>query len=251
MTALAHATPIASLRARQVSLRESPKSPWPQCIEQSQLFADIPVTDRAEILSAAQLRKFPSCQTIYFAGDTIREILFLTEGSVKITQIDEIGREAILRILGPGDLVGRSAVGKPGKHLSEVLTRQDCAGLVWSLAEFEALSNRFPTIRRNTIQILERHLDGLEIRFHEICTTKVSRRLARELMRLTGLIGTRNNTAVSISISREELAQLTATTIFTVSRLLSRWERKGIVGLKRLSVEVINPKSLASIAELE
>ncbi|PYU53968.1 MAG: hypothetical protein DMG55_33045, partial [Acidobacteria bacterium] len=77
-----------------------------QCAELSKLFESIPRADSAIIVSAARVTKFTRRQTIFFAGDAIKEIVLLTEGSVKVTQLGENGSAVILRLEGPGQIVG-------------------------------------------------------------------------------------------------------------------------------------------------
>jgi CRP/FNR family transcriptional regulator, nitrogen oxide reductase regulator len=88
----------------------------------------------------------------------------------------------------------------------------------------------------------------MEDRFREISTECVPSRLSRQIMRLMNQVGRRENGAVQIDISREELAQLIGTTIYTVSRLLSEWDRKGIVKAGRGGVSVQNLKELEHLS---
>src|SRR5207302_420060 len=76
---------------------------------------------------------------------------------------------------------------------------------------------------------LEHQLDDLDTRFREISTEKVASRLCSLLVRLAKQVGTKTEGHTHIYLSRQELAQLTGTTLFTVSRLLCRWETQGIV----------------------
>jgi CRP-like cAMP-binding protein len=57
--------------------------------------------------------------------------------------------------------------------------------------------------------------------------------------------------ALEINLSQEELAQMTATTMFTVSRLLSSWAKQGIVTLRRQAILVRSPIGLLGISELK
>ena len=126
-----------------------------------------------------------------------------------------------------------------------------CKALVWEVAAFEALSERFPTLRRNTMRILAKCLNELEARFCEVSTKKVAQRLASELARMLPKGGNKVGEDVEINLSREELAQMTATTLFTVSRQLSEWEQLGIVSLRRLGVVVRDPLALTTLSEFK
>ena len=92
---------------------------------------------------------------------------------------------------------------------------------------------------------------ALEERFREVSTEKVAARLSHEMVRLLNQVGHRVNGGVQIYLSREELAQLIGTTLFTVSRLLSDWDEQGIVSARRESVIVKNLEALVELSERE
>ena len=72
--------------------------------------------------------------------------------------------------------------------------------------------------------------------------------MARQLVRLLERIGRPVNGTVEIGISREELAQMTGTTLFTVSRLFSAWEARGLVRPRREAVTICDIQSLRAIS---
>src|ERR1035437_2705303 len=89
----------------------------------------------------------------------------------------------------------------------------------------------------------------IQERFREVATERVAPRVARQLVRLLDKIGRRVEDGVEISLSREELAQMTGTTLFTVSRLLSAWEERGIVKPRREGVTICDVPALNAISE--
>jgi CRP-like cAMP-binding protein len=219
------------------------------------LFSGIPLADCIRIVSSSQDRRFARRQTIFFEGDSIRQVVLLTSGCVKITQFGANGQEVILRLHGPGEIVGALGVSpcrvKCEEHCSTARMVQASTALVWEATQFEAVCERFPLLRRNTAHVLERRLRELEERFREISTEKVSPRLSSELVRLSRQMGRPANGNVEISLSRRELAQLTGTTLFTVSRLLCQWEVRGIVSAKREAVLVRDIPALVDLSQEE
>jgi CRP-like cAMP-binding protein len=99
------------------------------------------------------------------------------------------------------------------------------------------------------VQVLGDHLMELEERFREVATERVGSRVARQLLRLQEQIGRPVHGVIEIGLSRHELAQMTGTTLFTVSRLLSAWESCGIVSARRESVTICDVESLRAISE--
>ena len=123
--------------------------------------------------------------------------------------------------------------------------------LVWDAAVFETLSQRSVQLGCNIMNILCQQLHELEERFREISTETVAVRLSHQLVRLLNQVGRLVNGRVEIRLSREELAQLTGTTLFTVSRLLSDWNQRGIVSTGREAVAVRNFQALAELGQIE
>jgi CRP-like cAMP-binding protein len=215
------------------------------------LFSNISSADYTKIVSVAHQKDFHRRQTIFLEGDPVRQILVLTSGCAKITQLGQNGTEVILRLNGPGDVVGVFGDCSGVNHRSTARSLQLSTALIWEAAVFEGLMDRFPILRRNTVRILGERLLELEERFREVCTEKVASRLSSQIIRLLDQVGRRVNGTIEISLSREELAQLTGTTLFTVSRLLSEWEQRGILVTRRKAVSVRNFQALEELSESE
>jgi len=109
----------------------------------------------------------------------------------------------------------------------------------------------YPAIRRKVNSILASQLCELEERFREVATEKAAKRLALLLLRLIKRVGTPQAGGIQISLSREELAQMTGTTLFTISRILSRWAEKGAILPRREAVLIPDPGRLEAIGNEE
>ena len=103
---------------------------------------------------------------------------------------------------------------------------------------------RYPQIGRNLSQMLVRRLQELEERFRVVATERVARRLALALLGLLQQIGRPCDDGIQVKVTREELAQMTGTTLFTISRVLSGWSERGFIQARREAVIVSNPKRL-------
>jgi CRP-like cAMP-binding protein len=97
--------------------------------------------------------------------------------------------------------------------------------------------------------ILAARLNELEERFREVATEKVAKRIALALLRLLKHIGKTVHGGVEVSLSREELAQMTGTTLFTASRVLSKWGQMGFVLPRRESVLICDRNRLELVSE--
>lgn len=218
-------------------------------IQSLPIFFNVGALECKEIIAAAHEKEFARRQTIFLEGAPCKQVILVLSGCVKTTQLGPTGCEVILRLSGPGELVGALESYLGSHNLVTAKTTQPTTALVWDTAAFEHISDRFPVLRRNTARLLGVRLQELEERFREISTQKVAPRLSQQLIRLSNQLRQHTKGALEISLSREELAQLTGTTLFTVSRLLSHWERQGIVSTRREAVVVRNLQALMQVSE--
>ncbi len=214
----------------------------------SSLFSGASSAACKEVVSAAREKKFESEHAIFRQGDSVQQVLLLISGCVKLLQVGANGHEVMLRLSGPGELIG-IAESHTRTHNSTARVQQPCTALAWEISTFEALFERHTFLRRNMLGMLLHHLDDMHERFREISTERVATRLSSQIIRMMHQVGRQVNGEVEISISREELAQLVGTTLFTVSRLLSDWDRQGIVAARREVVSIRNLPALVDLSE--
>ncbi len=207
-------------------------------LDKSELFAGLPSSVFKEVVASARPRDFASRDVMFFVDDPIRQVLLLTEGLVKKSQLTQGGREAILRLIVPGEVISETALVPGGTHSSTAQALQDCKVLAWDSATFEAASVCFPGLRKNAHRILERRLAELERRFAVVSTRKASPRLASGLVHLMDHLGQRVNSHIEINITQEVLAQMTAMTSFQVCHLLNQWKGQGLVKLRKETIEI-------------
>ena len=101
----------------------------------------------------------------------------------------------------------------------------------------------------NVTNILVARLHALQRRFCDLATERVPQRLARILISFANQDGKASAHKLLVGLSCEELSQMTGTTVFTVSRLLSQWNELGIIRTERRSVLVENLTDLIELAE--
>jgi CRP-like cAMP-binding protein len=210
----------------------------------SALFAGLTPKECREIVSCARARTFARDELLFSQGQTVRNLIVLQSGSAKHTQLSSSGDEVLLRMSGSGDPVNVQADVVGCSQTCSVRAMEQCSALIWEYSRMQALLERYPQIGRNISQILAGRLHELEERFREVATEKVARRLALVLLRLLRQVGKPRGQSVEVALSREELAQMTGTTLFTISRVLSKWAEMGFVTPKRSAVLVNDLKQL-------
>ncbi len=219
----------------------------------SRLFDGMPESARAEILAAATHRELERGDVLIRQGDPASAFFLIDNGYLKLTQVTPEGAEVIVRFVGPWDPVGGvTAVGS----MPYPVTATACDAvhvLAWPRPVLLDLLDRYPQLKTNILREMTAHMDDALTRLRELATLNVRQRLAHTLLRLTAprpAIGGGRLT-VPHTLTRQELAELTGTTLFTVSRVLTEWEEEGLVRSARATVEVLDAEGLREAAEAE
>ena len=215
----------------------------------SALLSDASPADYQRIVSAAQTKGFGRRKILFRVGDPVERVFLLTSGFVKITQAAGGGERVILKIGVPGDLIGEAALFTTGTHVGTGQALRDCEALVWNAQAFRGLVDHSQGLQQKIAELLGRELRELEERFRELVTEKAASRIAHQLVRLMNRIGQAVDDGVAVHLSREELAQMTGTTLFTVSRLVSDWGMRGIVSPRYRGVIIRNVELLQALVE--
>lgn len=210
----------------------------------SVLFAGLTREACLRIASSGRLRNFARDEVLFNQGHPIRTLVLLQSGVVKLTQLGPTGNEVILWLTGSGETVTVPSDSPECSHTCSARAMQRCVAMTWEYGRLRSFLEEYPEIRKNIGQILSSRLNELEERFREVATEKVAKRVALTLLRLMKHVGTASDEGVEVSLSREELAQMTGTTLFTISRILSKWAEEGLVVPRREAVLVRDAYSL-------
>lgn len=208
------------------------------------LFSGLSERDVAPIASAAVRRTYARHDTLFTQGHEIRNLILLESGSVKHSQVSSKGEEVLLRMSGAGDLVAGEALSASCRHNCSALATQESKALIWGTGQIQTYLATYPTLNINMGRILSARLSELEERFRELATERVATRVALLLLRLCTQMGKHSGNGIRISLNREEIAQMAGVSMFTISRMFSRWSDRGLIFTPREAVVVRDPRRL-------
>jgi CRP-like cAMP-binding protein len=222
-----------------------------QSLAQCPTFRDLHVAGLQAVLQVARHRQVERDAFFFHQGDPATAFYVLTEGEVKLTQVTPEGHQMLMRFAGPDECFGGVAALSQAVYTLSAQAMEDCLALAWDGETLAGLIERYPRIALNMLEVVAGHYQRLLDRYQELATERVERRVARALLRLAGQVGQKEEDGVLIGLplSREDLAEMTGTTLYTVSRILSRWEHQGLVESGRERVLIHHPHALVAIAE--
>ncbi len=215
------------------------------------LLAGLSEPERREVVAQGRERRAGRRETFLRQGQPAEALFLCCAGRVKITQVTEEGAEIILRVVTPGGIFGGFGVLLEAPYPATAEALEPSTALTWDRPCLERLLERFPRLSRNLTVILARRLREMEDRLREITTERLSQRFARTLLRLARASGRRvpEGVLIDMRLSREELAQLGGTTLFSASRLLSEWRVRGLVGSLKGRLVIRDTHGLVALAD--
>lgn len=220
-------------------------------LEKLDIFHGLSPVDLKQIVTTGRARNFSAGEYIYMQGDPADRLYVLHTGKVKLSQVTPDGQQVIHQVAGPGEAFGLLALLEGMEYPVTAQVAVASQVYTWTQVELRHLIERVPMFSINMMHIMAMRIQEFQDRLRELATERVERRIARTLIRLARQTGRKTDEGVLIDIplTRQDLAEMCGTTVFTVSRTLSSWEQQGIIQSKRERVIIVIPHGLVQIAE--
>jgi CRP/FNR family transcriptional regulator len=201
---------------------------------------------RARVSAVARLKTYDSQELIFAEGDPSDAFMVIVDGRVKVFKSTPAGKEIILEIFGAGDPLGAVAVYESVPFMASAQTLEPARILRIEQPAFFQLLEQDPQFVRGLLSGLTLRLAELTRRLADLSGARVEVRFARLFLKLCDQIGRqeRGGTFVPMPLSRQELADLTGTTIETAIRIMSRWQKDDVVHTEKDGFVVIDRDGL-------
>ncbi len=223
----------------------------PLQLRQVSVFQNATDDDLQSLARHAIERSIEEGEFFFFQGDPAEYLYILVSGRAKLMQTNPAGQQVNLRTINEWQMFG--ALGAVRENATYPATAQalehSTALAIRSDFMHEMMQTR-PDLSFNLMKLMTDYIQEMQERYRELATEKVERRIARSLLRLTAQMGVKTRDGgIELTFTRQDLAEMSGTTLYTVSRVLSEWERRGLVEAGRERVLIRKPHGLVQIAE--
>lgn len=223
----------------------------------TQLIASFPVfeglapQDLQAVLTKARSARFAKGTLIFHQGAWAGSFYLLLHGRVRAYRLNPDGQQIVVRFVGPGELFGIAEAIGSQIYPANAAAVVESEALVWPASAWGKLVEQFPALVLNTIRMVGGRLLEAQSRMTEMAAEEVMRRVAHTLLRLAQQAGrkTQDGVLIDFPITRQDIAEMSSTTLHTVSRILSAWEQEGLIESGRQRVLLKDPHRLYLRAE--
>lgn len=202
-----------------------------ELLRSSALYRNLSREDQQRLAAVSIAKSYEKGETIFSEGDPSDYLFTIASGRVKVVKMIPSGKEVILEIFGPGDPVGAVVAyeGRPYPASAVAVERTVC--ILVRRMDFFALLERYSSLVRGFLVGMAQRIVELTRRIPEVAGGRVETRFAHLFLKLSDRMGRteRGGSFIPMPLSRQDLADLTGTTIETCIRVMSRWSKAGLV----------------------
>lgn len=197
------------------------------------------------ILASARSRRFLARSIVTNQGHPASHLFMLLSGAAQTFFLTPTGQKLHLYSFSPGGILGGMAlVTRESDYLATTETTKDSYMLVWERSVIRALTAQYPALLENALNIASDYLNVSIATQVALTCHSARQRVAEVLVNLASGIGHRVSEGIELTVRNEELAVAASVNSFTVSRLMSEWQRSGLVTKTRGKVLLSSPEQL-------
>jgi CRP/FNR family transcriptional regulator, nitrogen oxide reductase regulator len=215
------------------------------------LFAGLGPAELDALLAEARSVRHPKNSAVFTQGEDAHSFFLLLHGHVRAAKTTPNGQQIVVRYVTPGEIFGVAVAIGLTHYPATATAVDDSVALAWPSPAWPRMVEKHPSLAGNTLQMVGERLQDSHTRVIEMSTEQVERRVAHALLRLVQQAGRKVEAGIAIDfpISRQNIAEMTGTTLHTVSRILSAWEEQGLVEGGRQRVVIRDPHKLFMLTE--
>lgn len=214
---------------------------------ESQLLKGLSSSERERVLATAKTSRLPAHKIVIQQEDPANQIFLITSGQARYFFVTEEGHKILLFSLVSGDVFGGAAIlPEPSRYLLGTETVKETQVLVWPRSDMTKLTTRYPRLMQNMLLFAYDYLGWYLAAHIGLTCHTAAQRFAAVLVTLAHTVGEKGPRGMEIEANNEDLANAAGITTYTASRLLTRWQRSGVILKKRGRVIISSPERLLS-----
>ncbi len=189
-------------------------------------------------------------ETIFRQGAYAAGVYCINAGKIKLSMMGDEGKEQIIRMAKPGDIIGYKALLSGEKYNATAIAIEDTNICFIPKEIFLVILQKDASLSFEMMKVLSNELKRAEEKITHLAQKQVRERMAETILFLKETYGLDKDDHVNIQLSREEIANLVGTATETAIRLLSEFNKEHIIELSGKKIKILNQPKLVKTANL-
>jgi len=222
-----------------------------EIVESSPILANLTPVETQMFIDQGRQRSVKKGAYLFQQGELASSFYVITQGRISLVQLTSDGHQIILNYFEPGDGMGVIVALSEMPYPASAEVLEDSVVLSWDRETTRRLMLQIPQLALNGMEMIAGRFARLQGRYLEMATQRVEQRIALTLLRLVRQFGKRvdDGVLIDIPLTRQDLAEMTGTNLYNVSRILSKWEQAGTVRTGRKQVILCRAHDLVILTE--
>lgn len=220
-------------------------------LHRAPFFAALPHEDVEQINLLFREYGYGQGETVYFSGDSARHLYIVASGQIKLLRHTLTGQDILVDVLSPGDFFGTLSTLDEAAYPDTAQAQTPVCVLTISAEDFRTILARYPSAALTVLDITQRRLLDAHEMLRQLSASTVEQRIAYVLFKLADKLGEASDEGLLIQmpLTRDDIAQMTGATAETASRVMSQFQKDGIINSGRQWVAIADRDRLAALAE--
>jgi CRP-like cAMP-binding protein len=189
-------------------------------------------------------------QYIFYEGAPVNGIYFILEGKVKIFKTGIAGRQQIVRLARPGDILGHRGFG--GRNIYPIAAQalEDCLICLIETKVFFDLLRNDPELSLRLMLFYADELKNSEVRIRNQAQMTIREKVADALLAIYDAYGSNEDGCLNATMSRQDIGDLAGTNKEQVSRQLSEFNADRLITLRGKQIAIPEPDALRRLLDV-
>ena len=193
------------------------------------------------------IRKFKKKEVIFYEGNLPHGLFFINNGKVKTYKTNSEGKEYITGLYKSGDFIGYMALLEDANYSESAQAMEESEICLIPKQDFFKLVNNNRDVAGKFIKMMSNNLTEVEERILKLAYNSVRKRVSEALLFLREKFSENQDEKFSISISRDDLANIVGTSPESVIRTLSDFKDEGLIEIKASQITLVDLDKLTNM----
>ena len=209
-------------------------------------FADVSEDQMRKLLDLATVHRVAPNKTYFDQGENAHSFFVLLDGFLRIVRTTKEGDQVVVLHIAPGQMFGIAKAFDSMTYTTTARAISQGLALSWPSELWDMFTQEYPGFQTATRRAVGTRVSEMQDKLVSMATHQVEQRIANAVLRLMEQAGkaTKDGVEIDFPLTRQDISEMTGTTLHSVSRCMSKWQKDGLVLSERRRVVVCRPEAL-------